>query len=243
MKKLARSRPTRRASTRWTKGSPTRCSANAMEGVWGSSPPKADDPLPESPTSPLPCQLEQRPVGLGLVEGSEPGRRPPLLVGQVTEGLLQATELDLKGPDGILVRAHGPSLRLARSSPRSRACNPVLSRNPACGAVQVRAGRRPGPATARSVAWCSASTWSAPDGSGLLTLGASSVQTDREGSRRIVRMINEMTRPRATTVTSSGSSSPVSGSAQDLWCGAPSTRDDRSTRGSHGTRPSRYAGA
>jgi hypothetical protein len=36
---------------------------------------------------------------------------------------------------------------------------------------------------------CSASIWSAPDGSGLLTLTASSVQTDPDGSRRIVWMI------------------------------------------------------
>jgi hypothetical protein len=43
--------------------------------------------------------------------------------------------------------------------------------------------------TARSVAWCSASIWSAPDRSGLLTLDAPSVQTALEGSRRIVWMI------------------------------------------------------
>jgi hypothetical protein len=48
------------------------------------------------------------------------------------------------------------------------------------------------PPTARSVARCFASIWSAPDGSGLLMLGASSVQTDREGSRRIVWMIKRM---------------------------------------------------
>src|SRR5919198_4071914 len=45
------------------------------------------------------------------------------------------------------------------------------------------------PPTARSVAWCSASIWSAPDGSGLLTLGGPSVQTAPDGSRRIVWMI------------------------------------------------------
>ena len=48
------------------------------------------------------------------------------------------------------------------------------------------------PPTARSVAWCSASIWSAPDRSGLLTLQGSSVRTDPEGSRRIVWMINRM---------------------------------------------------
>jgi len=51
------------------------------------------------------------------------------------------------------------------------------------------------PPTARSVAWCSTSVWSAPDGSGLLTLEASSVQTDPDGSRRIVWMIKRMIRP------------------------------------------------
>ena len=43
--------------------------------------------------------------------------------------------------------------------------------------------------TARSVDWCSTSDWSAPDGSGLLRLGASSVQTAPDSSRRIVWMI------------------------------------------------------
>jgi hypothetical protein len=44
----------------------------------------------------------------------------------------------------------------------------------------------------RSVAWCSASIWSAPDGSGLLTLDASSIWSDPDGSRRIVWMIKRM---------------------------------------------------
>src|SRR5512132_2241714 len=48
------------------------------------------------------------------------------------------------------------------------------------------------PPTARSVGWCSASIWSAPDRSGLLTLGASSVQTDPDGPCRIVWVINRM---------------------------------------------------
>jgi hypothetical protein len=50
--------------------------------------------------------------------------------------------------------------------------------------------------TTRSVAWCSASIWSAPDGSALLRLGASSIQTDQEWSCRIVWMINGMIKPR-----------------------------------------------
>jgi hypothetical protein len=49
--------------------------------------------------------------------------------------------------------------------------------------------------TTRSVAWCSTSVWSAPDGSNLLTLGASSVQTAPEGSCRIVWMIKRMIKP------------------------------------------------
>ena len=49
--------------------------------------------------------------------------------------------------------------------------------------------------TARSIAWCSVSIWSAPDRSGLLTLDASSVQTAPEGSCRIVWMINRMIKP------------------------------------------------
>ena len=52
--------------------------------------------------------------------------------------------------------------------------------------------RRDSTPNRRSVAWCAASIWSAPDGPGLLTLGASSVQTDPDRSRRIVWMINRM---------------------------------------------------
>jgi hypothetical protein len=46
------------------------------------------------------------------------------------------------------------------------------------------------PEPIRSVAWCFASIWSAPEGSGLLTLEASSVQTAPDGYRRIVWMTN-----------------------------------------------------
>jgi hypothetical protein len=53
----------------------------------------------------------------------------------------------------------------------------------------------PEPPTARSVAWCSASIWSAPDRSSLLTLSASSIQTDPVGSRRILWMIKRMIKP------------------------------------------------
>ena len=48
-------------------------------------------------------QLEHRPVGLGLIQGPQLGRRLPLLVAEVTEGLLQPAELDLEGSDIVLV--------------------------------------------------------------------------------------------------------------------------------------------
>jgi hypothetical protein len=51
------------------------------------------------------------------------------------------------------------------------------------------------PETTRSVAWCSTSIWSGPDGSGLLTLETSSIQTDPVGTRRIVWMIKRMIKP------------------------------------------------
>ena len=56
--------------------------------------------------------------------------------------------------------------------------------------------RREPQLTARSVAWCSMSDWSAPVGSGLLRLDASSIQTDPDRSRRIVWMIKRMIKPR-----------------------------------------------
>jgi hypothetical protein len=46
--------------------------------------------------------------------------------------------------------------------------------------------------TARSVAWCSASIWSAPVGSGLLRLGTPSIVSGPDGSRRLGWMINRM---------------------------------------------------
>jgi hypothetical protein len=51
----------------------------------------------------VPGQLEHRPVGLGLVEGSQVSRRLPLLVAEVAEGLLHPAELDLEGSDVILI--------------------------------------------------------------------------------------------------------------------------------------------
>jgi hypothetical protein len=45
---------------------------------------------------------------------------------------------------------------------------------------------------------CSASTWTAPDGSSLLTLHRPSVQTALEGSRRIVWMIIGMIKAHPT---------------------------------------------
>src|SRR5436309_3096002 len=64
--------------------------------------------------------------------------------------------------------------------------------------------------TARSVDWRSTSIWSASDGSGLLRLDASSIQTDREGTRRIVRVTNGMTKACATTSALLGIERPSS---------------------------------
>src|SRR5215218_9126713 len=94
-----------------------------------------------------------------------------------------------------------------------RKCDPagpriwkIVDRAPAIRAAKTRnmgpdlqvCARREGfePPTARSVDWCSASVWSAPDGSRLLRLGPSSVQTDPDGSRRIVWMIKRMIKRR-----------------------------------------------
>jgi hypothetical protein len=62
------------------------------------------------------------------------------------------------------------------------------------GTALCGTGQHPG-LTARSVAWCSASDWSAPDGSALLRLGASSVQAGPEGTCRIVWMIKHLPTP------------------------------------------------
>ena len=63
--------------------------------------------------------------------------------------------------------------------------------------VEPKGARHEGfePPTARSVAWCSVSIWSDPDGSGLLTLDGPSIQTDRDGSCRIVWMFKRMIKP------------------------------------------------
>src|SRR5829696_8505669 len=52
--------------------------------------------------------------------------------------------------------------------------------------------------TTRSVAWCSASIWSAPDGSALLTSEASSIWSDPDLSSRIVWMIKRMIKAHPT---------------------------------------------
>src|SRR4029453_13360055 len=54
------------------------------------------------------------------------------------------------------------------------------------------------PTTFRLRVGCSASIWMAPDGSGLLTLDGSSVQTALDGSRRIVWMIIGMIKAHPT---------------------------------------------
>jgi hypothetical protein len=91
--------------------------------------------------------------------------------------------------DGGMARGHCGS-GLLDSRQRNRllplAC-PAGNGTARCGIGQHRHGQ-----TARSVAWWSASVWSAPDGSGLLRLGASSTPSDPDGSRRIVWMIKRM---------------------------------------------------
>jgi hypothetical protein len=52
--------------------------------------------------------------------------------------------------------------------------------------------------SASSVAWCSAAIRSAPDRSALLTLDASSIQTDPDGTSRIVWMIKRMIKAHPT---------------------------------------------
>jgi hypothetical protein len=54
----------------------------------------------------MPGKLEQRPVGLGVIQRLQLGRGPPLLGGQVAERLLHPAELDLQGPDRILIGTH-----------------------------------------------------------------------------------------------------------------------------------------
>jgi hypothetical protein len=82
-----------------------------------------------------------------------------------------------------------PGSRLTGSG---RPPGPLPTRRVVAAQVPWRAPRGIRTPTARSVAWCSASTWLAQDGSPLLTLGASSIQTDPDGSRRIVWMIKRM---------------------------------------------------
>jgi hypothetical protein len=77
----------------------------------------------------------------------------------------------------------------------------------------VLVARREGfePPTARSVAWCYASIWSAPDGSGLLTLDGLSIWSDPVGSRRIVWMINRMIKQGRQPANSRSASDAVVG--------------------------------
>jgi hypothetical protein len=78
-----------------------------------------------------------------------------------------------------MARGHCGSGRLdsrQRNRPLPLGC-PAGNGTARCGIGQHRHGQ-----TARSVAWCSASNWSDPDGSGLVTLDAS---VDPDGSRRV----------------------------------------------------------
>jgi hypothetical protein len=58
---------------------------------------------------------------------------------------------------------------------------PGAGRDPPATGISRRGSSRARPPTASSVAWCSTSIWSAPDGSGLLTFGC---LVDADGSRR-----------------------------------------------------------
>jgi hypothetical protein len=84
-----------------------------------------------------------------------------------------------------------------------------------------RCARREGfePPTARSVAWCSASVWSAPDGAGLLTLDGPSVKTAPDGYRRIVWMIKRMIKRRGaeSSVTQITATAGGAGTRYSIW--------------------------
>jgi hypothetical protein len=78
--------------------------------------------------------------------------------------------------------------------------------------------------TARSVAWCSASIWSAPDRSGLLRLGASSIWSDPEGIRRIVWMIKRDDQATRMTSPRSAEQRAMRGRARDFLSCAQAPR-------------------
>jgi hypothetical protein len=76
------------------------------------------------------------------------------------------------------------------------------------------------PSTFRLRDGCSASVWSAPDGSSLLTLEASSVQTAPDGSRPIVWMIKRMIKEHPTKNRMARQAAPIlhPASAEDDAC-------------------------
>ena len=105
---------------------------------------------------------DQAGSALGLVRVAAPGRPTPGPQRLVpNDADLVAACFGRSAPSADTDRARGPR---SKRSPRQLA-------------------------PARSGAWCSASIWSAPDGTGLLTLDASSVQTAPDGCRRTVWMI------------------------------------------------------
>jgi hypothetical protein len=114
----------------------------------------------------------------------------------------------------------GPAPAIAQKKRRleerlwSQLDDPTASSDPVTGPLSRGFGSAPRgirTPTARSVAWCSTSIWSAPDGSGLLRLEAPSIWTDPDGSRRIVWMIKRMIKGHPTENRRARRATPVVG--------------------------------
>jgi hypothetical protein len=162
---------------------------------------------------------------------------------------------DLNLPSAVLLlasRRGWPETGRGRTWPNSaptQQLDHILRNDPAGDpAPQRQGGRRPGqrppcpggrvrhrsdltrPRTTRSVAWCSASVWSAPDGNGLLTLEASSIQTDPDGARRIVWTIKRMIEPAATSPPAGQLGAQVGGQAAASPVGSTGYADRQAFR-------------
>ena len=93
---------------------------------------------------------------------------------------------------------HGQRAERSHPQRHSLARRRSSVRREAGGTPTSRSGAGLQPATFRLRAGCSASIWSAPDGSSLLTWAASSVQTAPDGYRPIVWMIKWMIKAHPT---------------------------------------------